>query len=152
MSSYSNNEQEKPHRKLFLVDIENLVGSGLIYEEEVSQARAALFSLVTPKNKDCVFVAANPMNREAVFEGWPGALYNFKYGQDGADLQIIKFFAGIEDLSKYSEVVLASGDAGLIPIARKAREMGMKIQVVANRTSCSKKYSEYSVLNLMEKQ
>ena len=150
MSSYKYEEQDQKQRTLFLVDIENLVGSGLVYEEEVSQARVNLFSLVTPKNKDCVFVAANPMNREAVYEGWPGALYNFRYGQDGADLQIINFFAGIEDLSKYSEVILASGDAGLEPIARKAREMGLKIQIVANRKSCSKKYSEYSVLNLKE--
>ena len=150
MSSYQHEEQDQEQRKLFLVDIENLVGSGLVYEEEVSQARVDLFSLITPKSKDCVFVAANPMNREAVYEGWPGALYNFKYGQDGADLQIIKFFAGIEDLSRYSEVILASGDAGLEPIARRAKEMGLKIQVVANRTSCSKQYSQYSVLNLKE--
>jgi len=151
MSSYENTESNQNQKKLFLVDIENLVGSGLVFEEEVSDAREKLFSLVTPKAKDCVFVAANPMNREAVYEGWPGALYNFRYGQDGADLQIIKFFAGIEDLSKYSEVILASGDAGLEPIARKARDLGLKIQVVANRQSCSKKYSEYSVLNLKEK-
>ena len=151
MSSYENTESNQNQKKLFLVDIENLVGSGLVFEEEVSDAREKLFSLVTPKAKDCVFVAANPMNREAVYEGWPGALYNFRYGQDGADLQIIKFFAGIEDLSKYSEVILASGDAGLEPIARKARDLGLKIQVVANRKSCSKKYSEYSVLNLKEK-
>jgi len=150
MSSYKNTETIQKQKKLILVDVENLVGSGLVYEGDVSEARAKLFSLITPKAKDCVFVAANPINREAVYEGWPGALYNFRYGQDGADLQIIKFFAGIEDLSKYSEVILASGDAGLEPIARKAREMGLKIQIVANRKSCSKKYSEYPVLNLKE--
>ena len=111
----------------------------------VAAARQRLLQVIRPSRFDWVFIAANPINRNAVYEGWPGATYRFASGENGADLEIFKAFSSISRLSEFSHLLIASGDGGLEPIARAAMAANLKILIIANEGSVSGKYKKYEM-------
>lgn len=116
--------------RLHEIDIENLVGSGKPTKEQVQTVRRSYQSAVELIDRDLVVLAAGPQNREAVIEGWPGAIYLFKKGPDGADEALVSFFNQIEDKSIFSELYIASGDNMFASVIDSASSDGILTTVV----------------------
>ena len=137
-------------RKLFLIDIENLVGSGKLEQVQVAEIRKEMYSVATPKPKDVVLLAANPINRRAVYEGWPGAMYNFRHGKNGADLEVLSFFRNISKIDQFTEIILGTGDEDLVSIADEVAQAGLNLTVVSRPSSRAKCYEKYQVKSIKE--
>jgi hypothetical protein len=141
-------EAPKKAASLYLIDIENIVGCGLLDTEAVKEAHDRIWNRTKPDRHDTFYIAANPLNKEAVYEGWANALYQFRYGPDGADLQIAQFFCNIDKPQKFRHIFLCTGDGGLSPIAEHAKRLGINVTIVARGSHCSKKYLKYPIINI----
>ncbi|WP_125131168.1 NYN domain-containing protein [Microbacterium sp. 10M-3C3] len=58
-------------------------------------------------------------------------------GPDGADLALLSALYAPQFAGKYRRLVIASGDHIFAPLARHAREVGMKVQLVHGRNGVS---------------
>ena len=116
--------------RLHEIDIENLVGSGKPTSQEIEMIRRRYLSAIELQDDDLVVLAAGPHNREAVIEGWPGAIYLFKKGTDGADEALVTFFNQIEDKSIFTDLFVGSGDNLFASVIDSASEKGIKTTVV----------------------
>jgi hypothetical protein len=116
--------------RLHEIDIENLVGTGKPTREQVQAIRKRYRSLVPELDRDLVVLAAGPQNRYAVIEGWPGAIYIFKKGADGADEALVDFYNQIEDKSIFTDLFIASGDNKFASVCTAASRDGIRTTVV----------------------
>lgn len=139
---------DKPN--LHEIDIENLAGTGFLDVETVREVKNRYLKSVPVKKGDIVLVAAGPQNKEAVFEGWGRAIYQFRKGKDGADDLLIDFVNGIENLSVFSHLYIASGDGKLLEAADKARSQGIDSTVVTLAGSKSWKMNKFRSINLQQ--
>ena len=137
------------HPSIHFVDIENLCGCGKVNKAQVMQARLKYEKAVSPRFGDVICVAAGPQNRRAVYEGWGKAIYVWRKGPDGADNALLDTFHNIERVSKFSHVIIGSGDGGLTPIAAESRALGITVTVVVrSQRGCSNRLRQFAVVNL----
>lgn len=134
--------------RLHEIDIENLVGSGKPTRQQVQAAKESYSLAVQVMDRDLVVLAAGPQNREAVIEGWPGAVYLFKKGTDGADEALVDFFNQIEDKSIFTDLFVASGDNRFATVVDSASQVGIKTTVVLGAGKKSWKLKPDSSINL----
>jgi hypothetical protein len=132
------------------IDIENLAGTGYLNVEIVREVKSRYLQSVPVKMGDVVLVAAGPQNKEAVFEGWGRAIYQFRKGKDGADDLLINFVNAIENLSMFSHLYLASGDGKLLEAADKASSHGVESTIVTFVGSKSWKLNKFRSINLQQ--
>ena len=97
-------------RKLHLVDVENLCGTGALSESMVMEAREMYLRQVSVGADDLVVVASGRFNQESVMFGWQGARKVVRGGIDGADLALCDEIECSSYCENFSEVVVASGD------------------------------------------
>ena len=135
--------------RLHEIDIENLVGSGKPTREQVQAVREGYGSAIQVLDQDLVVLAAGPQNRVAVIEGWPGAIYLFKKGTDGADEALVDFFNQIEDKSIFTDLFVASGDNKFETVFDTAAREGIKTTVVLGAGKKSWKLNANNSISLM---
>lgn len=135
--------------RLHEIDIENLVGSGKPTAQQVEAVRNKYEFAVEVLERDLVVLAAGPHNREAVVKGWPGAVYLFKRGPDGADEALVNFFNQIEDKSIFTDLFVGSGDNSFASVIDSAAEKGIKTTVVLGSGKKSWKIKADNSINLL---
>lgn len=124
-------------RSFWLIDVENIIGSGSITEQQVIEARANLYSLRKPKGMDQVYVASNSFNKVATAFGWPDGARGFTHGQDGADYLLIKQMIPLIKDGGFDHVFLASGDADLAEYVKVLMDAGIAVTVFARHQGFS---------------
>ena len=141
MNTSSVYEMESP--AVHMIDIENVCGTGKPTWQMVADARRKYLQRVSIQKGDRVFVTAGPQNREAVYEGWPGAIYRFKAGADGADILIAQYICENELNRRYKRAFLASGDGELAPYVETLCRLGLRTTVVALARSTSDRLAKF---------
>lgn len=144
------NTKKTIQRTVHFIDIENLIGSGLLSAQSVQRTYFLYRQQVSVKPKDVFIVAAGPQNRRAVVEGWPFAYYKFKAGSDGADLALIDFCHDMDVLSTANKVVIGSGDNRFAQIAHLAKMSGLEVSIVTFKGAKSYKLHSFNSINLAE--
>lgn len=135
---------------LHIVDVENLAGTGILTTPKVKEI-SELYSACTNADVGDLFIlAAGPQNKKALFDGWLTGhpIFQFRKGKDGADRALVSLFGQIEHPENFRHVYLASGDAGLLPIAEKSAQVGIQITVVTGTGARSWKYAQYERITL----
>jgi len=127
-------------RSLFLVDIENLCGSGRLSERTVTSAAAALFASHARGPLDHVVVACDQANLAAVEFGLVGHSHVVKcgHGADGADRKLLEFAVSLY-AAGFDRLVLASGDHIFAPAVAQRAAAGQMTTVVTRRLALSKR-------------
>jgi hypothetical protein len=123
-----------PARTLHLVDIENLVGTGLPAEWEVADVRQEYAVRVGVGPMDQVVIGCNHKALPAAGHGWPGARYLVRSGPDGADTELLAVIECENVAARFSRVVIASGDGGFTWAAAGLAAAGCQVTVVSRRT------------------
>ena len=132
-------------RTLHLIDIENLVGCGKVTAEAVAQVRRRYMSASKAEINDTYCIAAHPINRNALLEGWRGASYLYRKGKDGADQALLNIYWGLQSPERFQRIVLGSGDFIFWQLLEDAKRVGITIEVLARKGSCSKLLNTYLI-------
>ena len=119
-------------RTLYLVDIENMVGSSELTDGEVVQAQHRICTAVPPRAGDHTVIAASHHNALAMIYGWTGsAQRKMRSGIDGADLALLESLADIPWVAaRYRRVVIASGDHAFTFAVASLRAAGVEVVVI----------------------
>jgi hypothetical protein len=140
------------YNAVHLIDLENLYGSGRLSYEAIKKTRLAYLEEVGVQDGDLVLVAAGIGNRLTVSNGWPGALYKFREGLNGADIALAEFMSEFHSAHRYNRAFLGSGDGGLAPYAEFLRTSGLDIVVVARPSSTSYRLRGFERIEFPEMQ
>ncbi|MFY9262633.1 MAG: NYN domain-containing protein [Actinomycetaceae bacterium] len=136
----TNVEYVSTGRRAVLVDVENLVGNSALTASEVRVSAQSLEPLLGPLRDTQVIIGVSHHNLLASKVGWSVSHPRFvvRSGCDGADLVLLDVIAE-ENLSKrFEEVVLVSGDHVFTGAVVRLGTEGVRVDVVAGRSSCSK--------------
>lgn len=126
-------------RTLYVVDVENMVGSCELTAAEVIRVQARICSAVRPENGDHTVIAASHHNATAAYFGWVGPVQRLaRSGKDGADTVLLEAISDIAWIAgHYDQIVLASGDhifANAVAALKAAR---VRVIVIAPDTGLS---------------
>jgi len=136
----------KKTRKLVLLDIENLAGSGLVSPEMALQIVKALNRLCPIDLRDIVFVGSHKGNFApcSLVAGMVHGSMCFQNGPNGAELALLRR-AGEVPLAAYAseiypinECVIGSGDHEFVDLALMQKEQGRFVTVVTRSASLSR--------------
>ena len=126
-----------PGRAFHLVDLENLIGDPRAPATEVARVigiyRATMVSL-----GDLVVIACNPRMAVSAKLSWPGILVRVGRGCNGADFALLREAQPADLASRFSKVVVASGDGIFAPLVAELRAMGIAVDVVGRHGSISR--------------
>jgi hypothetical protein len=119
-------------RTLYLVDIENMVGSNEPTCGQVAQTQRRICTAIQPCAGDHTVIAASHHNALAMIYGWTGsAQRKMRSGIDGADLALLE---SLEDIpwvaARYQRVVIASGDHAFAFAVASLRAAGVEVVVI----------------------
>jgi hypothetical protein len=119
-------------RALYLVDVENMVGSSAPTPGEVARAQRRICAAVEPCPGDHTVIAASHHNARAMFFGWSGAAQRkMRSGADGADLALLESVADVRWVAeRYQRVVVASGDHAFAFAVASLRAEGVEVIVI----------------------
>ena len=132
--------QKSGTSELHFIDIENLIGAGIFGNKDVEVARSK-YILATGAIPDSIFfIASGPQNRHALYSGWPGAVFMWRKGPQGADTLLCDFFFSINKLATFSRIYIGSGDGRLVAIADHAVINQVPVTVVSTKSRLSSKY------------
>ena len=135
----------KKTRKLVLLDIENLAGSGLVSPEMALQIVKALNRLCPIDLRDVVFVGSHKGNFApcSLVAGMVHGSMCFQNGPNGAELALLRR-AGEVPLAAYAseiypinECVIGSGDHEFVDLALMQKAQGRFVTVVTRSASLS---------------
>jgi hypothetical protein len=122
-----------PARTLHLVDIENLAGTGLPAEWEVAAIRQAYARRVGVTEMDQIIIGCNHKALPSAWFGWPGARYLVRSGPDGADIELLAVISTEDVATRFTHVVIGSGDGAFTEAAAALGVVGLKVTVVSRR-------------------
>lgn len=119
-------------RTLFLVDIENMVGSCDLSYGDVARAQRRINAAVEPRPGDHMVIAASHHNALPMFYGWSGtAQRKARSGQDGADKALLEAVADVQWVAeRYHRVVVASGDNAFAFAVAALKAAGVMVVVI----------------------
>lgn len=129
----SNTRRAFPARTLHLVDIENLIGTGLPAEWEVAAVHDEYTATVGVGPMDQVVIGCSHTAFVAAGWGWPGARYVVRSGADGADAELLAVIDCENIAARFARVAIASGDGAFTWAAAALVAAGCRVDVVANR-------------------
>jgi hypothetical protein len=138
------------YKNVHFVDIENLVGAGKFGLPEIKAACKGYTQRVNCTPDDLFVITAGPQNASVVYTGWNlgKKIYQFRKGENGADLALISLFDQIKNIEVFEHVYLGSGDHSLEPIARKSKEHGVALTVVTGRGGLSNQFRKYEHIQM----
>ena len=142
--------RQKQYRKLVLLDIENLVGSGMVSTEAAVHVVRSLDQLCPIDNRDILFVGSHKGNFAScsLVAGMLHGVPCFQNGPDGAELALLRRAVEVtpaaygSDVYPISECVIGSGDHKFVEHALLQRLRGNIVTVVARPKSLSLKLAE----------
>lgn len=132
--------RERTHegRRLFVVDIENLIGGACLMAQDVIHAKKMLLGAVKPLPGDHIVVGVSHIGLIHVGCNWPHLRYVVQSGPDGADFQLLEVLD--ENIpSRFHKVVLASGDGIFAQAVSALGAQGVTVTVVAGRDKLSRR-------------
>lgn len=134
----SRNRRTAQHRRLVLVDIENVVGGAVTTAAAAASARQLLEARIPLQPTDIVVIGTSHIGLLHVGFQWPGRRYVVGSGPDGADLALLEVFE--EDVARrFGEVVLVSGDGIFSEAVAALGTQGVKVVVVCPHDALSKR-------------
>lgn len=120
-----------PDRTLHVVDIENLAGAAIPSLARVAQVQGQYWSSLRVGADDHVVLAANHLALLNAGLGWPNARYRVRSGKDGADIELLDVLEHENVASRFSHVVIGSGDGGFGRAAASLAARGVAVTVVS---------------------
>jgi hypothetical protein len=127
-----------PDRTLHVVDIENLAGAAVPSLDLVSAVQLRYLARLGFGADDQVVLAASHLGLLNAGLGWPHARYRVRSGKDGADLELIDVLEHENVASRFSHVVIGSGDGLFGDAASSLAARGVRITVVSRRDSLAR--------------
>lgn len=124
--------QRFPSRTLHLVDIENLAGAAIPSVLQVIEVQDRYARLMTPGADDHVVMASNHLALVNAALGWPHARYRVRSGPDGADLELLDVIWHENVATRFTHVVIGSGD-GVFGVAAESLSAGGVFVTVVSR-------------------
>jgi hypothetical protein len=123
-----------PERKLWVVDLENLVGCSPLKAspQNYADAIAALVDAVPFRPDDLMIVATNPGLAYIAHEVAPAAGLRTRGGPHGAELRLVEELSDTRHLARrFSHVVIASGDKHFVDTVCALNQAGLHTVVVS---------------------
>ena len=120
-----------PDRTLHVVDIENLAGAAIPTLDRVAEVQGQYLACLRFGVDDQVVLAANHLALLNAGLGWPHARYRVRSGKDGADLELLDVLEHENVATRFSHVVIGSGDGGFGEAAASLAARGVRITVVS---------------------
>jgi hypothetical protein len=117
--------------------VENLLGTGDPTEQAVVQIRQDLLDVIGDVSHTLFEVASSHHAAAAVSFGFPEGRHHWRSGPDGADLALLDVFESDWQISRFDEVVIASGDGIFTTLAAAVASSGVKCTVVSRRAGLS---------------
>ena len=124
-------------RALHLIDLENLCGCATCTSSMTATVHTKYMQNVPTSPYDHYVLATSHHNALAT-AAWPGGYRVVRSGKDGADIALYEHVMNLDPASRYSEIVLASGDHFFVPAAKAWKEAGLKVTVVAGHGLASR--------------
>ena len=124
-------------RTAYLLDIDNLAGSGQASLEQVRDVMQAFEITCRPGTQDQVFCAATAMAAYYVGTIRPGYRVLVGHGKDGADRRLLTVADADFFIRRFQRVVVGSGDGIFAALVDDLRSRGMKVGVVKGRGAIS---------------
>ena len=124
-----------PGRSIHLIDIENLCGASQPTLGQVRLARQRYMDTGLLSQGDHIVIASSRGNYLNSACGWPGARYLARDGKDGADICLAKVMLEERLESRFTRVIVASGDGGLAPFVSNLAAMGVDT-VAVSKSDC----------------
>lgn len=143
-------KSEKKVRKLFVVDIENAIGSGMISRESCRKAMERIYEDFKPQDSDLTVIGvSHPDNFLAVKDWNAGARVVARWGHNGADLALEEVLCKENVERRFAEVIIVSGDGLFSEQAAKLKALGLKVVIDAPARLLSRRLAfSGSVVNL----
>ena len=118
-------------RTLHLIDVENLCGTPAFTEDDLIEIQRRYTDLVPIGPSDLVVLAASHFRSRELMFGWTDARHLLRSGPDGADrcLLDVIYNEGIE--TRFSRVVVGSGDGIFRPACDHLKRHQLKVTVVS---------------------
>ena len=126
-----------PARRLHLVDIENLAGDSLPSLGQVREAQGFYADRLAFGAMDQVEVASSHLTLLNAALGWPHAHYRVRSGPDGADLALLDVLRHENVATRFTHVVIGSGDGMFGRAAEGLGAGGVRVTVVSLQRSLS---------------
>jgi len=126
-------------RTIHLIDIENLVGSGLPAAQDVHTTQLSLQRLLPVRSADLVVIGTGPLALMPAYCGWAGARYVLRAGPDGADLALLAVINDEDVAGRFTTVTIASGDGIFADAAVELAGRGCRVTVVSRKESLSRR-------------
>jgi len=121
-------------RRAHLIDADNLLGDPTVTDSETIAATFERYRQVSGfQPGDQVFIASGT-NGKDVFEvesAWPNVRHLRRSGPDGADLELLEIAEWISTSSRFSDVVIGSGDRIFLVAYEQLIGAGISVTVVA---------------------
>jgi len=119
-------------RTIAFVDIENLTGSATPAAWECDRVRTIVEALIDADHTPVVAACSHRAAKTASFM-WPSARWKWRSGADGADLALLDELDPTVIASRFSHVVIGSGDGIFADIAGRLASHGVEVTVVSRR-------------------
>lgn len=116
-------------RRLFIVDIENAVGSGRLTEESVKAAMLRVTADHNLENGELVVLGVSYSNNLFPARAWRGATLVYQRGKDGADYSLKRVINTENVANRFQEVVLVSGDGIFTEEVEMLKAQGVRVVV-----------------------
>lgn len=120
-------------RVAYLLDIENLCGSGRPTSHQLSDALEAFERICTPSHNDFVFCAAAPTTSFHVKRLRPTYVVRSAIGKDGADRRLLELADPDFLARRVTRVVVGSGDGAFRDLAEHLSERGVQVDLMVGR-------------------
>ena len=128
----------KASRKLFVVDIENALGIGVVDAESCRKVKTRIEQEYAPAGGDLTVIGVSHHNNVFPAHAWNGARIVYQEGHDGADLALERVLSGENVENRFSEVVIVSGDGLFAEQAARLKSLGLKVTVDARARQLSR--------------
>lgn len=126
-----------PRGKVFLIDIENIIGGVVTHRVQAELVWELLEGSVGLRPCEQVIIGACHMSAIAAGVSRPSARLVVQSGPDGADLQLLEVMATEGLGARYDEVVLTSGDAIFVDAVRSLQATGTRVTLVSRPEALS---------------
>lgn len=126
-----------PERALHVIDIENLAGAGKPSLDQIRGVQGIYAGHLTFGALDHFVVASSRLTLLNAARGWPRARYRARPGPNGADLELLDVLWHEKVDTRFTRVMIGSGDGAFAPAAASLTAAGVHVTVVSWRGSLS---------------
>ncbi|MFL0580825.1 NYN domain-containing protein [Dietzia sp. 179-F 9C3 NHS] len=139
----TNENRERPPslrgRRLILIDIENISGGAIRSLAEARWVHRILDSTLGLRRQEQVIVGVSKAGAIHTWPEWTSARLVVGTGVNGADHALLDVLNNENIADRFDEVVLVSGDGIFTETVATLGRYGVKVTVVAHRTSLAKR-------------